>query len=125
MFVFVLMPLTAKIMLFCRNNYNIIVIYTFNRRCTVTVILRCSMTVINRYSNRCHISDLVGNDDSLFAVCRRDDKLIILVKCNRFSVHRNCINIFLYYRYSLCLTVGLAVVNAGDNRACSVQHYSL
>ena len=80
------------------------------------------MPVVDRYGHFGGVARLVGDNDFLLAVRRREDKAAGCVKCDRRAVYGDGVHIFLGDRHRLRLAVGLAVLNAGDNRACAVKH---
>ena len=80
------------------------------------------MPVVDRYGHLGGVAGLVGSNDLLLAVCRREDKAAVFVKRDRRAVYGNGIHIFLGDRDRLRLAVGLAVFYAGDHRACSIKH---
>ena len=80
------------------------------------------MPVVDRYGHFGGVVRLVGDNDFLLAVRRSKGKAAGCVKRDRRAVYGNGIHIFLGDRDRLRLAVGLAVLNAGDNGACSVKH---
>ena len=80
------------------------------------------MPVVDRYGHFGGVARLVGDNDFLLAVCGSEGKAVVFVKRDRRAVYGNGIHIFLGDRDHLRLAVGLAVLNAGDNRACAVKH---
>ena len=80
------------------------------------------MPVVDRYGHLGGVAGLVGSNDLLLAVCRRENKAAVFVKRDLCAVYGDGIHIFLGDRNRLCFTIGLAVLNAGDNRACAVKH---
>ena len=80
------------------------------------------MPVVDRYGHFGGVARLVGDNDFLLAVCRREDKAAGCVKCDRRAVYSDGVHILFVNGDRLRLAVGLAVFYAGDNRACSVKH---
>ena len=80
------------------------------------------MPVVDRYGHFGGVARLVGDNDFLLAVRRSKGKAAGCVKRDRRAVYGNGIHIFLGDRHRLRRTIGLAVLNAGDNRACAVKH---
>ena len=80
------------------------------------------MPVVDRYGHFGCVARLVGDNDSLLAVCRREDKAAVFVKRDLCAVYGDGIHIFLGDRNRLCCTIGFAGFNAGDNGDCCVQH---
>ena len=89
---------------------------------TLVVFVFVCVTVIYRYGNFSrYIARLVGSNDFLCALCRRQSELIVLER-NFFAVYSHAVDIFFVNRYSLRSTVGLAVFNAFNNRGNIIQH---
>ena len=87
---------------------------------SVVFVFIC-VTVIYRYGNFSrYIARLVGGNDFLCALCRRQSKLIVL-ECNFRAVYRHAVDIFFVNRYSLRSTVDLAVFNALNYRGNIIQ----
>ena len=80
------------------------------------------MPVVDRYGHFGGAARLVGDNDFLLAVCRRENKAAVFVKRDLFSVHSDGVDMLLVNGDRLRLAVGLAVFYAGDNGACSVKH---
>ena len=80
------------------------------------------MPIVDRYGHLGGVARLVGDNDFLLAVYGSEGKAAGCVKCDHRAVYGNGIHIFLGDRDRLRLAVGLAVLNAGDNGACSVKH---
>ena len=89
---------------------------------TLVVFVFVCVTVIYRYGNFSrYIARLVGGNDFLCALCRRQSKLIVLER-NFCAVYSHAVDIFFVNRYSLRSTVDLAVFNAFNNRGNIIQH---
>ena len=80
------------------------------------------MPVVDRYGHFGGVARLVGDNDFLPAVRRREDKAAAFVKCDLLSVYGDGIHILFVNGDRLRLAVGLAVFYAGDHRACAVKH---
>ena len=80
------------------------------------------MPVVYRYGHFGGVARLIGDDDSLLAVRRREDKAAVFVKRDLRAVYGDGVYILLVNGERLCLAIGLAVLNAGDNGDCSVKH---
>ena len=80
------------------------------------------MPVVDRYGHFGGVARLVGDNDSLLAVCGSEGKAVVFVKRDLCAVHGDGVQILFVNGNYLRLAVGLAVLNAGDNGACSVKH---
>ena len=83
------------------------------------------MPVVYRHGHLGGVACLIGDNDFLFAVCRRKNKAVVLVKLDRRSIYGNCIYILLVNCNCLCLAVGLAVFNAADYRPDIIERYAV
>ena len=95
----------------CRNDFRVADLAVYRCR-AVAIVRQCCVTVIDRHRHLGGVTRLVGDNDFLLAVCRREDKAAVFVKRDRHSVDCNGINIFFGNRNPLCLTVSFAVLNA-------------
>ena len=80
------------------------------------------MPVVDRYAHFGGVARLVGDNNPLLAVRRREDKAAVFVKRDLCTVYGDGIHIFLGDRDRLCRTIGLAVFYTGNNGACAVKH---
>ena len=80
------------------------------------------MPVVDRYVHLGGVARLVGDNDFLPAVCRREDKAAVFIKRDLRSVYSDGADMLLVNGDRLRLAVGLAVFYAGDNRACSIKN---
>ena len=80
------------------------------------------MPVVDRYGHFGGVARLVGDNDFLLAVCRRENKAAVFVKRDLLSVHSDGVDMLLVNGDRLCRTIGLAVFYADDNGACAVKH---
>ena len=80
------------------------------------------MPVVDRYGHFGGVARLVGDNDFLLAVRRREDKAAAFVKLDLRSVHSDDVDMLLVNGDRLRLAVGLAVFYAGNNGACAVKH---
>ena len=80
--------------------------------------------VIDRYGHFGGVAGLIGDDNFLLTVRRRENKAACFVKRNLRAVYGNGngINILFVNSNGLRLAIGLAVLYALDNWACSVKH---
>ena len=75
-----------------------------------------SMPVVYRHGHFGGVARLIGNDYPLPAVCRSKDKAAVFVKRDRRAVYGDGIHILFVNGDCLRLAVGLAVLNAADDR---------
>ena len=80
------------------------------------------MPVVDRNDHLGGVARFVDDNDSLLAVCRSKGKAVVFIKHDRRSVYGDGVHILFVNGDRLCIAVGLAVLNAGNNRACSVKH---
>ena len=71
---------------------------------------------MDRHGHLGGVACLIGDNDFLFAVRRRESKAAVFIKRDLCAVYGNCIYILLVNCNCLCLAVGLAVFNAADYR---------
>ena len=90
------------------------------------VAVRCPFTegvsVIDRNGHFSGVACLIGDNDFLFVVRRRENKAVVFIECDLRFIDNNGIDILLVNGNGLCLAIGLAVLYALDYGACSVQH---
>ena len=83
------------------------------------------MPVVDRYGHLGGVARLVGDNDSLPAVRRGEDKAAAFIKRDRRAVYGDGIHILFVNGDCLRLAVGLAVLNAGDHRLNIVKRYAV
>ena len=83
------------------------------------------MPVVDRYGHLGCVAGFVGDNDSLPAVCRSKGKAAAFIKRDRRSVYGNGIHILLGNCNRLCRAIGLAVLNAADDRLNIVKRYTV
>jgi len=83
------------------------------------------MPVVDRYGHFGGVARLVGDNNLLLAVRRREDKAAAFVKLDLRSVHGDGVHILFVNGDRLRLAVGLAVLNAGDHRLNIVKRYAV
>ena len=83
------------------------------------------MPVVYRHGHLGGVACLIGDNDFLFAVRRRESKAAVFIKRDLCAVYGNCIYILLVNCNCLCLAVGLAVFNAADYRPDIIERYAV
>ena len=83
------------------------------------------MPVVDRYAHFGGVARLVGDNDSLPAVRRGEDKAAVFVKLDLRSVHGDGVHILFVNGDRLRFAAGLSVLNAGDHGLNIVKRYAV
>ena len=83
------------------------------------------MSVIDRDGHFSGVACLIGDNDLLLTVRRREGKAACFVERDRRAVYGNGINVLFVNGDRLRLAVGLPVLNAGNNGPNLVKRYTV
>ena len=83
------------------------------------------MPVVDRYGHLGGVARLVGDNDSLLAVCGSEGKAIVFVKRDLCAVHGDGVHILFVNGDRLRLTIDLAIFYATDDRLNIVKRYAV
>ena len=83
------------------------------------------MPVVNRYGHFGGVAGLVGDNDFLFTVRRRENKAVVFIERDLCAVYGDGVHILLVNGDRLCFTIGLAVFYAADDRLNIVNCYAV
>ena len=87
--------------------------------------LAAGMPVVDRYGHFGGVACLVGSNNLLLAVCRREGKAVVFVKRDLRAVYGDSVHILFVNGDRLCFTVGLAVFYAADDRLNIIKCYTV
>ena len=95
------------------------------RAVAVRLPFTVGMPVVDRYGHLGGVARLVGDNDSLPAVRRGEDKAAAFIKRDRRAVYGDGIHVLFGNGDRLRIAVGLAVLNAADYRQNVVKRYAV